>query len=312
MVIKMRSFKALHNLQFVNKIFSLIITVMLSFLGIQEAYADDESIPLALQQADSAYNKGDEQLAIEKYLDIIKIKGESSDLLFNLANAYYKNGEISNAIVSLVRANKLDPQNESVKSNLAFLRTFIKDANRGELKGKKGSVEPDDVTFLGNIFNWIAKDNSSNTWAIWSAASFVLLIIFIAIYLFIKNVLIRKIGFFGGLSLLFLTIVFTVFAFMAARSQTGKDIGVITGAKVSLIIDKKDITKTITADSTVETIVQGNSKDKVTTIPLHAGTEVTILSDTPEIFGRQPWVNVYLNSDIHGWMPADDLQVVSL
>lgn len=91
------------------------------------------------EQADSAYNKEDYRSAIELYRSSIDNEGQSSDIYYNLANAYYRADKLGMAVVNYERALKLDPTNSDARANLEFVRSRIQD--RPE----------DDSAFLSNV-----------------------------------------------------------------------------------------------------------------------------------------------------------------
>ena len=66
--------------------------------------------PIA-QQADSAYNREAYGDAIRLYNEAIATEGPSTNLYYNLGNAYYRDNSLGKAILSYERALALDPSN---------------------------------------------------------------------------------------------------------------------------------------------------------------------------------------------------------
>jgi tetratricopeptide (TPR) repeat protein len=60
--------------------------------------------------------------AIAQYEDIQKKDGVSAALLFNLANAQFKNGKVGNAVLNLERAQLLQPNDPDIAANLRILQ----------------------------------------------------------------------------------------------------------------------------------------------------------------------------------------------
>ncbi|MDE6134027.1 MAG: tetratricopeptide repeat protein [Muribaculaceae bacterium] len=142
------------------------------------------------EQADSAYNKEDYRRAIELYQQSIASEGRSSDIYYNLGNAYYRNDNLGKAVLNYERAIRLDPTNEDARTNLAFVRSKIQD--RPE----------DDSAFLANVHHSLMGSFTPNAWAWTAFALFLLLAGAVALYIFSRNVALRKTGFFGGIVLL--------------------------------------------------------------------------------------------------------------
>ena len=84
----------------------------------------------------------------------------------------------------------------------------------------------DEPSFFSRVKRYVTYSHTSDTWAVWGAVSFVLLCGCIALYIFRTEVLLRKIGFFGGLSLLVLCVVFMTFSFASAKACQSHDRGV--------------------------------------------------------------------------------------
>ena len=242
-------------------------------------------------KAEAAYNAGNYDEAIGIYNNIITTEGTSAPLFYDLGNAYYKAGQIGNAVLCFERAKKLDPRNKSILNNLNFTTAKVVDANRAKLKGKKGNVDYDEPSFLQTINRMISEDRSSDSWAAFAVIAFLLLMGFIAIYVFVPNVLAKKTGFFSSIVFLFFTVVFIVFAFLAADYARSKDDAIITKSKVELL-EKPEI------DS------------KAVTTPLHEGTKVEILENEVSKGGSAEWYKVKLNSDNFGWINSNDLQII--
>ena len=62
-------------------------------------------------RGDQSYQTEHYSDAIALYLEAMERDGTSSDLYYNLGNAYYRSGQIADAILSYERALRLDPTN---------------------------------------------------------------------------------------------------------------------------------------------------------------------------------------------------------
>ena len=133
-----------------------------------------------LNQANQSYSREDYKKAAELYEKALQDEGISSDLYYNLGNAYY---------------------NEDARFNLNMANSHITD-----------KIEPVGSFFLTVWIHSLINTLSSNSWAILGIISFLLFIVGIYLYFFTRNVLLRKIGFFAGLLLLLVSIFSNSFA----------------------------------------------------------------------------------------------------
>ena len=73
----------------------IFIYLLLAVTGITVSYGQE-----TLTQANEAYAQEDYIKAIELYEQTLKEQGVSSDLYYNLGNAYYKHNEFAKAILN--------------------------------------------------------------------------------------------------------------------------------------------------------------------------------------------------------------------
>lgn len=267
-----------------------ILTVLIALIAVFGHF--EVKGEATLSQADSAYNAKDYAKAIALYNEIRQEEGSNMALLYNLGNSYYQEGDFGNAMVCYLRAHRLAPDNKEINQNLSYLRSKVDDANKAEQKGKKFSVNPDEEGFFQSVKRSVAINTSTDTWAIWAAVCFILFIGGVALYIFSRNVMARKTGFFGSIVTLCLTVFFLCFAFMGARAFGARDEGVITAFKTVLLTEPGQ---------------EGDmSKEKVLT----KGSVVRILSEEADAEGNVNWFKVRLNSDYIGWVKAESLVVI--
>lgn len=259
--------------------------ILFMILGVLCMRADE------LDEAAQAYNSGDYAKAIELYKKIEKKEGTSSALCFNMGQAYTRANNLGQAMLMYQRAIKLNPSNAEARSNIKYVESKVQDANRTELKNKKLSVIEDEPSFFGSVRNYITKRHLSNTWAIWAASCFILMIGCFALYIFSSQVLVRKIGFFGGGAMILLCASFITFAFMAANSVNKKERGVITEYKVELKSEPSTSSKSVAA-------------------PLTQGTMMNIINNQKDENDNVLWYKVRLNSDYVGWVSAENFQAI--
>ncbi len=244
-----------------------------------------------LEDATKAYDAGDYQKAIECYRQLEHDHGTSSALLFNMGQAYTRAGQLGNAMLCYRRALQQNPSNREARENIKYIQSRVQDANQAELKDKKASVVPEESSFFMAVEQYITQRHASNTWAFWSGLAFVLFCICVALYIFIDTVLVRKIGFFGGGTMLALSVIFLIFAFMGARAARTHDEGVITEYKVELRTDP-------------------STSAKPSASPLTQGTVLQILDTERGQDDRPEWYKVRLNSQFIGWIRNDAFEPI--
>lgn len=245
----------------------------------------------SLAKADSLYKSGDFADAVVIYEDVLKTEGASSDLLYNIGNAYARGGDYGQATLYYLRALRLNPDNLEAQNNLAFIDSKVMATNQSELRGKKYSLDREDPSFFSSIKLYLVNGHLSNDWAIWGVVCFLAFIICLTIYIFSHNVAARKIGFFGGFVFVGLAVIMIVFAFMASSYHS--DEGVVISPKIKLMSD-------------------ASAASKEGPVNLTRGTRMVILDSVSSGDSATRWYKVRLNSDFVGWIPSADFTPVSL
>ncbi len=99
----------------------LAMTVLLSF-----CFAADEQSPSVLfYKGNMAYEKAQYDEAVADYQNALSSGFESGNLYYNLANAYFKKGELGRAILNYKRAGRLMPQDSDLKANMEYAQSAV-------------------------------------------------------------------------------------------------------------------------------------------------------------------------------------------
>ncbi|MCM1293268.1 MAG: tetratricopeptide repeat protein [Bacteroides sp.] len=234
-------------------------------------------------KADEAYKNEDYSLAISLYEEAQQKDGTSSNLYFNLGNAYYRSGNMAKAILSYERALRLDPSNSNASANLEFVNERIVDK-----KGQTGS-------FVYNTYISTVNLMSSNRWATCAILFFILTCVALVIYLTTDRIALRKTGFFGGILTLLLSIVSIIFAFKAR----------------SLALDENDAIIT-SATSTLSTVPRQPMNHDEEAMLLHEGTKVRILRSIAlsADSASQIWHEVEVDNKHRAWINDGDIEKI--
>lgn len=101
------------------------LIIVFSFLlcaAMQNAAAD---APSEFDMANRLYEKGDYAGAVATYQKLTESHKASPALLFNLGNAYFKNGQIGRAIFAYRHAQRLNPRDPDIRANLKFALSTV-------------------------------------------------------------------------------------------------------------------------------------------------------------------------------------------
>lgn len=238
------------------------------------AVTDTPESVLTKPEADSLYDKGLYAEAADAYEAIIANNGVSADLYYNLGNAYYKLDEIARSILNYERALLLNQGDEDIRANLALARGKTVD-----------KVTPPSEMFFVSWWRDFANMVSVDTWAVVAVVSFVLLLLGVAAYLFVEQIIVRKIGFYSAALFLLLTVVFNLAAMFQRDSIMNRTTAIIMQPVVS---------------------VKSSPNDAGTDLFLiHTGSKVEILDDT-----MTDWAKIKLEEGKEGWVQTDVMAII--
>jgi len=79
-------------------------------------------------QGNKAYNDGDYGKAITLYEQILNDGKHSSELYYNLGNAYYRLNQVAESIYFFEKAKQLAPENQDIQINSSFAQNMTLDA----------------------------------------------------------------------------------------------------------------------------------------------------------------------------------------
>ena len=168
------------------------------------------------------FNNKNYPAAIEDYKQLEKQSGVSPEFYFNLGNVYYRSGNKGKAIVNYERALRLNPRYEKAQANLDFVNSKIVDRQ-----------EQDENILSVGVEN-VQNSMSANAWTIFAMTTFLLFLAGMAFYAFTDSVAIRKVGFFGGLTLLVICIVANIFAVRANNAARCTDYAIVMNDSTQL------------------------------------------------------------------------------
>lgn len=172
-----------------SKLYILLICILFSIRVSASDYT------ATFTNANTAYSKKDYAKAIELYESIVSENIQAPQLFFNLGNAYYQTGDFAHAILNYERAKKLKPDDEDILINLKSANLKIED---------KIEVAPE--LFLIVLQKKLIALMNEKSWSLLCMLCLVLGAIFIGIFISTHQYILKKAGFYLGMSFLLLFI----------------------------------------------------------------------------------------------------------
>jgi len=198
----------------------MIPAVMLTLISFSSIASGNQ---LLIAKANAAYSAGKYQEAIDTYSKLVAQGLGSVDLYYNLGNSCFKLNDMPCAILWYERAKRLDPGNEDVTFNLNVANSRISD-----------KIEPLPELFLKRWLRSLTGLFPTDTWAVYGVILLVVSLGLFAFYIASRVLLIRKLGFWGGFSVLLLSLVFLLFAWGSYRSAMSDQSAIIMSPTVTV------------------------------------------------------------------------------
>lgn len=224
-------------------------------------------------EGDSAYMKNDYASAIQIYEALLN-RGEEADIYYNLGNSYYKAGDIAKAILNYERALLLQPGNGDIRANLEIARSKTVD-----------KVEPVPEIFFVSWTKSLINSMSVDSWAVCGVVCFILLIVSLYLFIFSKQIVLKKAGFISGIVFLAVTILANVFANQQKDELTNRNSAIV-------------INPSVTVRSTP-------SESGTSLFILHEGHKVGVKDGS-----MKDWKEIRLEDGKVGWVPASAIEII--
>jgi len=220
--------------------------------------------------ANNYYNSSNYLESIELYEKILDEGWESSNLYYNLGNAYYRQGMIGQSIWSYNKALSINPRNSDIKHNLEILNARIKDR----------IVLPDEF-FLVKIYMEIKSRYNLKEWLfIGSIIIFISVILFLLskLYIFDNFILDRSLMVFIIISMIIHVIILDRF------------------------LDENDNRVGIIIDNSVDAYSGPFYGDNTILFKVNEGTKVKIVQ------AQNKWIEIILLNGNRAWLPLEKIR----
>lgn len=246
------------------------ITIFLSILFVCPFSFAQENSAALFAQANQAYEQQKYNEAIKQYESLYDSGWRSRELLFNMANSYYQNGQLGRAVLNYERSLVLSPSFKDARKNLEIVQSELQD---------EFSQIPE--FFLARWWRQIHIRLSSSTWRILTIITWWLAIGGAIAWLMASQRQFKKQGFLAGVIGLGLTILL----WGLSRSQYHYEIN-----NPNAIV--------------LETIALKNAPDTDSNelMELHEGTKVKMVDQLGD------WYKVVLPDGDQGWLTMDGME----
>ena len=225
------------------------------------------------QNADTEYKKGNYQQAIADYKMLLK-EGDNADVYFNLGNAYYRTDSIAQAVIALERAALLNPGDKATRFNLSFVRSKTIDK----------IAEKDNMFFIA-FYHWVVNRMGMDGWAVLSVVAVIAMLLLLLVYLFVSQLAMRKVGFYGAIVMFVIFLSSMWFAWQQYDSLTRKDRAIV----ISSVVNVKKTPSDKGSDAFI----------------IHEGTRLKITDAS-----MKEWCGVMLDDGREGWMKKSQMEII--
>lgn len=223
--------------------------------------------------ANELYQEGKYEEAQEAYLGILQTGYYSSEVYFNLGNAYFRSNKLGKARLYYEKALLLSPRDPAIKANLSFTEEQLQD-----------KFENVPVFFLRKWIIDLRKSLHPDSWSMLALILFFIAFVFLVIFLFSKSILWKKNGFYIGTTLLVISFITLIFAFYASKYL------------------KNSGTAILTVPSTI-----------VRSAPRETGKELFIIHEGAKVWLQSTlgdWQEIKLPDGRIGWLPIDVIEKI--
>jgi len=250
-----------------NKII-ISLFIILNLIELKAQVADD-----LFQSGNEKYGRAEYNEAIIDYKQIVDNGYKSFELFYNLGNAYFRTNDIANAILYYEKAKKINPDDEDIKTNLKIVKLRTVD-----------KIEEIDDFFLSDISKDISYSLGLEVWTFLS-----LLFIWITfgigiLFKITKSSTLKKNLFLYSIILILST--FLTFYFSNQLSNELYD------DSFAIVMESSVYIKSSPDAGSTDLFI------------LHEGAKLKIINN------RNAWSNIRLANGKTGWLPGGSIKKI--
>jgi len=224
-------------------------------------------------EANEAYSNSEYEKSILLYTGILDSGYSSAYIYYNLANAYYKTGEIAPAILNYERALHLKPGDSDIQYNLKLANLRINDR-----------VEPVKRSVLGAWFSRFLNGYTLNQWSWLTIRIFWISLLFGIGFIFIRKKIARQTLFSAAILILFigsLSLGLTIYKNMEEQSVTQ-----------AVIFSPNVYVKSEPASRSTDLFI------------IHEGLKIRVMDN------MDGWALVQVDIGMQGWIPEESFEII--
>lgn len=232
-----------------------------------------DEISHQFETANEYYRKGDYEKALSIYEQILNNGYVSSELYYNIGNAYHKLENIPAAILYYERAKRLSPSDEDIDFNLKLSNLRVVD-----------KIDPIPKFFVIEWWYSISNTFNSEKWSMMAIISSWIFVLTVIVFRLINILFLRKLMI-PVIIISIISILLTfLFSYTQYRYENDKTIGIIFAQNVSV----------------------KSSPDEAGTdlFVIHEGVKVKILDSLNE------WRKIKLADGKVGWIPINSIEII--
>ncbi|MEH6536982.1 MAG: tetratricopeptide repeat protein [Psychroserpens sp.] len=243
---------------------------ILTFLISTLSFAQNETV---FEQANTLYNEGKFDDALEKYKAVLETEQHSAALYFNMANAHYKLNHIAPSIYFYEKALLLKPNDKDIKNNIAYARNMTID-----------DIEIVPEVGFSRLIKTVTNTMSFDNWAKTAVGLVVFFVVLFMVYYFSYSTSKKRFAFVSSLACLLLVFVALAFAFHKYKLADNN--------RPAIVFAKEAQIKS-------EPNLRSSEAFK-----LHEGTKVQVLDTVSN------WKKIKLSDGKTGWVASIDIKMV--
>ncbi len=246
------------------------VTCAVTLLLCSTTLAQRQDAATSFQSGNEYYAQSNYGAAIEQYEKVLSSGVLNEIVLYNLANAHFKNKQLGKAILCYEKAQRIAPQDREIAENLNFARTHIADKVERPQEGFF-------VSQLRRVTNWLPLDTETALVVVFFIAANG------AFALFWLDAIPRlsRLALYACLAFLGLFMILGSSNLLRIYWQETLHEGVI-------LVEKADV-------------LSGPASDSPVLFSIHEGLKVRIENDLPD------WIQISLENGWNGWVKKDSL-----
>ncbi len=223
--------------------------------------------------ANNAYINGNFSKAI-KFYEAIEAQGlQSLPLYYNLANGYFKLGDVAKSLLYYYRALKIEPSDEDTKHNIEVVEAQTKD-----------KIEAIPLFILAEWSKAVSNLLPIVWWSIISVVAWCGVLAFLIMFLLSRQLSLRKFGFYGVVIFVILMFVSTSYAVSESREIVDNNDAIVMSQSLAV--------KSSPSSASTDLFI------------IHAGTKVEVVTTL------EGWSKVIIADGRQGWVESKRLEII--